>query len=283
MKTILSLGVGVNSVALLVLKAQGIIDFDEAVFADTGAEQPETYDYWHYVVIPFCFDNNINLARINREGKTLPDHCLEKHIIPSRMFRWCTDKWKIQVQRKYALTKYGKEDKVNFLIGYAADEKERADKCILSGQYPLIDLGIDREGCKKIIREVKFTHANKKAGLPVPVKSGCWCCPYQSEEALIRLYKKHPELYAKAEEMEKNGSRYPEMFLAFPAIGRLEALRHKLEANKNYCPTKTTQRLLFCPMCEIFDEEEEVDYTGYENYHLQVAIVDNKPISEGKQ
>jgi hypothetical protein len=53
------LGELINSIALLVLKAQGIINFDEAVFADPGAEQPETYEYWQQVVIPFCFDNDI--------------------------------------------------------------------------------------------------------------------------------------------------------------------------------------------------------------------------------
>ena len=273
MKTILSLGVGVNSVALLVLKAQGIIDFDEAVFADPGAEQPETYEYWQNVVVPFCFDNNINLARINKEGKPINEYYRERHAIPTRMHRDCTDKFKISVCRKYAIAKYGKEDRVNFMIGFASDEKERADYCKLGSSYPLIELGIDREGCKKIIREVQFTHKDKKQGLPVPVKSGCWMCIFQSEESWLRLLKTHPEKYALAEALEKNCSRYPEMYLAFPDVGRLEALRRKYEASqKNTEPQKkTTQRLLTCPMCEIMDEEGEVDYTGYENFHLQVV------------
>ena len=275
MKTILSLGAGVNSVALLVLKAQGKVDFDEAVFADTGNEQPETYKYWQNVIIPFCFDNNIDLARISKEGNTLGEESFEKHIIPTRQFRSCTDKFKIRVLRKYALTKYGKEDKVNFIIGFASDEKERADYCVLGNKYPLIEMGIDREGCKKIIREV---------GLPVPVKSGCTFCPFQPKRSWLNLLKNDPDKYAEAEALEKNCSRYPEMYLAYPEVGRLEALRLQYEANKkNKVEEKeTTQRLLTCPMCEIMDEGDRVDYTGYKNFHLQVALDAQGSTKEGQ-
>jgi hypothetical protein len=263
--TILSLGVGVNSIALLVLGAQGKVHFDEAVFADTGSEQPETYEYWQNVVIPFCFDNGINLARINKEGKVLYDDNFEKQIIPTRAFRSC------RVLKKYALAKYGKANQVNFIIGFASDEKERADNCVLGNKYPLIEMGIDREGCKRIIRTVKMN--DKQVGLPVPVKSGCWFCPFQSEASWLRLLKKHPDLYMQAELLEQHGSRYPEMYLAYPDIGRLDALKNKYEANqKIQSPEKkATQRLLFCPMCELSDEEGEVDYTGYKNFHLQVT------------
>ena len=47
---VLNCGAGVNSTALLILAANGFIkEIDPtsliAIFADTGAEQPETYDY----------------------------------------------------------------------------------------------------------------------------------------------------------------------------------------------------------------------------------------------
>jgi hypothetical protein len=126
-------------------------------------------------------------------------------------------------------------------------------------------MNIDREGCKRIIKE---------AGLPIPVKSGCYFCPFQSKESLLRLLKKHPDLYAKAEALEKNCSRYPEMFLSYPEVGPLDVLRKTFEANQKtaIAEKKTTQRLLTCPLCEITDEGDEVDYTGYQNYHLQVKV-----------
>ena len=42
---VLSFGGGVNSVALMVVLLQEGLPFDEAVFADTGGEVPETYQY----------------------------------------------------------------------------------------------------------------------------------------------------------------------------------------------------------------------------------------------
>ena len=174
---------------------------------------------------------------------------------------------------------------VNFIIGFANDEKQRADKCVLGNKYPLIEWGIDREGCKKIIREVEFTH-NKPRGLPVPVKSGCAFCVYKTKESWINLLKNYPDKYREYEEMEKNCSRYPEMFLAYPDIGTLESLRKQYEANqKNKVVEKeTTQRLLTCPMCEIMDEADKVDYTGYENFHLQVkqSALNNSKETKGE-
>ena len=274
MVNILSLGCGVNSVALLVWAAQGKIQVDEAVFADPGSEEPETYEYWQNVIVPFCFDNEINLARLNREGNLLKEECIEKKIIPIRAWRWCTDKWKIKVVRNYAFQKYGKEKEVNFIIGFSSDEKERGEKCVLGNKYPLIEKGIDREGCKKIIQEVEFTH-NKPKGLPIPVKSGCSFCVFKSREAWLSLLKNHPEKYAEAEQLEKNCSRYPEMFLAYPEIGTLESLRKQYEANKKISAPekKTTQRMLTCPLCEVTYDADKVDYSGYENFHLQVKKV----------
>jgi 3'-phosphoadenosine 5'-phosphosulfate sulfotransferase (PAPS reductase)/FAD synthetase len=43
--TALSLGAGVNSTALLILIEREGLQLDEVVFADTGSERPETYEY----------------------------------------------------------------------------------------------------------------------------------------------------------------------------------------------------------------------------------------------
>ena len=42
---VLSFGGGVNSAALMVVLLREGLPFDEAVFADTGGEVPETYQY----------------------------------------------------------------------------------------------------------------------------------------------------------------------------------------------------------------------------------------------
>jgi 3'-phosphoadenosine 5'-phosphosulfate sulfotransferase (PAPS reductase)/FAD synthetase len=233
---ILSLGAGVNSTALLVLKSQGKVDFDCAVFADTGGENPETYQYLEQVIKPFCALHKIPLEVVKREGKDLYQESWERKIIPTRMFRSCTDKFKIRVLKGYVRRKFPDENVV-FLVGISSEEDERA-KNGCGNLYPLVDLGIDREGCKKIIQD---------AGLPIPIKSGCYFCPFTPKHGWLNLLKKHPELYKKAEELEKNGQRYPEMTLQTVP---LERVRKSIQDQKSMC-----NFLNSCPMCEVEDNE----------------------------
>ena len=233
---ILSLGAGVNSVALLVLKAQSKVEFDVAVFADTGGENPETYLYIEQVIKPFCERHKIPLEIIKRQGKDLYEECWDRKIIPTRMFRSCTDKFKIRVLKDYVRKNFPQEN-ITFLIGISTEENQRA-KNGCGNEYPLMDLDINREGCKKIISD---------AGLPIPIKSGCYFCPFTPKHGLLNLLKKHPELYAKAEELEKNGRQYPRMTLAQAS---LETLRKSIQDQKSMCSFLNT-----CAMCEVEDNE----------------------------
>lgn len=233
---VLSLGAGVNSTALLILKTQGKVDFDLAVFSDTGAENPETYQYIEEVIKPFCLKHGIALEIIKREGKNLYEESLEKKIIPTRIFRSCTDKFKTRVLRKFVMTKFP-DAIVHFLIGIDAGEQNRA-KQDCGNFFPLIELNIDRKECERIIRD---------AGLPIPKKSGCFFCPFTPKNGWLNLLKNHPSLYEKAEELEKNGQRYPEMTLTnIP----LERVRKSIEDQKSLC-----NFLNSCSLCEIENNE----------------------------
>lgn len=232
MKRILSLGVGVNSTALLVLKAQGKVEFDVAVFADTGGEHPETYRYFHEVILPFCMEHEIELARVKSDKPPLYDFYFSKHIIPTRRFRHCTDHYKIKPLKKYAMQKYPDEE-IQFLIGFATDEAHRAkEDC--GSVYPLLELGIDREGCKRVIIE---------AGLPLPIKSGCYFCPFTKKQGWLNLLNNHKALFVKAEELEKNCSRYPEFTLTNKP---LERVRKNVEDQQSLCDWVSK-----CPICEV--------------------------------
>ena len=54
MKTFLSFGAGVQTTAMLILIAKGEIEADAVIFADTGAEHPETYEYIENYDKPLC-------------------------------------------------------------------------------------------------------------------------------------------------------------------------------------------------------------------------------------
>jgi 3'-phosphoadenosine 5'-phosphosulfate sulfotransferase (PAPS reductase)/FAD synthetase len=101
---ILSFGGGRQTVALLLLMKDLLKNNDKAyvIFADTGGEHQETYDYISDYIVPYCNLNNIKFVRVhNKYGKTLYDYCWDKRIVPSIKFRDCTSKFKIAPIRKF--------------------------------------------------------------------------------------------------------------------------------------------------------------------------------------
>jgi hypothetical protein len=91
---------------------------------------------------------------------------------------------------------------VTFLIGYDAGARDSCRSYKAEGKaakgcqnrFPLIEWGWDRERC-----EAEVT----AAGLPLPVKSACWFCPAMKKAEVDWLHANHPELTAKAVEMEE--------------------------------------------------------------------------------
>ena len=59
--------------------------------------------------------------------------------------------------------------------------------------YPLVDAGLRRSDCLRIIRE---------AGLPEPQKSSCVFCPYHSDEFWRRLGTHHPDEFERAAKID---------------------------------------------------------------------------------
>jgi hypothetical protein len=68
----LSYGAGMQTFALLVMAEQGEIQVDEVVFADTGAEHPETYEHIEKVAKPICERIGIPFTTV-RMNKTVTD------------------------------------------------------------------------------------------------------------------------------------------------------------------------------------------------------------------
>jgi len=203
MTKILSLGAGVNSIALLVLRVQGKVDFDVVLFADTGGEHPETYHYIEEIVKPLCQKIGVKFVLTKRDGESLYDYYFHEQIIPTRIRAHCRDKFKITPLRKWAIQNC---ENPQFLIGFCKGEEKRAENfCKMDNvTFPLIELGIDRDGCKQIIRDY---------GLPIPIKSGCFFCPYTKVRNWKWLRRTHPDLFQKAIALERNCMRYPELTL----------------------------------------------------------------------
>lgn len=98
------------------------------------------------------------------------------------------------------------EDPATVALGISVDEIERARPGIDERApyqrrvYPLLDLGLRRSDCQRIIAE---------AGLPVPRRSACWFCPFHSLDEWRSLRRETPELFERACRLEGllNGRR----------------------------------------------------------------------------
>lgn len=196
---VLNLGAGVNSTALLLYLVENDMPLQEVVFADTGAEMIETYEYLPRIE-KFCSDLNIQFSTVKSPLGSLQFLCEREHIIPSRLSRWCTYKFKIRPIAEH-LKPRGMHIQY---FGISSEESHRANpkgrNANAIRKFPLVEKGIDRLGCIDII---------KHQGWPIPVKSGCFFCPFQSLKGWHHLYLNDPKRYAEAEQLEKNNSRYP--------------------------------------------------------------------------
>lgn len=216
---VLSYGGGVNSTALMVLLIQRKIPLDYIIFADTGSERPETYSYLkharryaekHY--IPF------KIVKV-RNGDSLYDRCKRRKVIPSKTWRWCTRDLKIRPIYAFYRSLHSQ---IFQYVGIDYDEVHRMkDNKVdyVKNVYPLIDYKIGRQQCIEIIKE---------AGLLIPVKSGCYFCPFRNNEDWADLYRRHPDLYKKAMVLEESSKYMPKQTLhPLTLRGLAKAIKHE--------------------------------------------------------
>jgi 3'-phosphoadenosine 5'-phosphosulfate sulfotransferase (PAPS reductase)/FAD synthetase len=199
MTEVLSYGAGVHSTAILVL-----LKPKEVVFADTGAEWPETYRYIREYAAPFVDSYGGDFHVVFNQKWTLEEMALHDHMAPVRTMRWCSDKFKVKVILKWLES--SEQLPCIQLLGFDVNEQHRAKpsgRDDITNRFPLIELGMTRLACQQVI---------KKAGLPVPRKSGCFFCPFQSKGDFIQLRSEHRPLFERAVTIEKNALGYERGF-----------------------------------------------------------------------
>ena len=199
MRNYLSFGGGVNSVALyLLLMEQGL----ELGNAERGFEAvyvwmpdwPETHEYlmmMEYRGYPVTVITALNTPRMGMKyNYNLYQYCINYKMMPG-FKRWCTMRFKINTLQNYY------QRSCFEMVGISTDEIKRAVIRTENGierRYPLIEAEMSRDDCTSLI---------KRHGLPIPIKSGCFFCPYQRKAQWQELRRKHPDLYCKAATLEK--------------------------------------------------------------------------------
>lgn len=214
---IVSFGGGTNSAALLIGLYQHGIPVDLITFADTGAEQPHTYEFIKHMnkwLKEHSMPQITVVKNVDRNGnrQTLEMECLRSGTLPSIAYGYkrCSQKHKIGPQEKYcnnyppcrAVWQCG--ERVTRFIGYDAGERKRyersrkyneADKKY-ENRYPLIeDWHWNRDDCIKVIRG---------ENLPLPGKSSCFFCPSMKKQEIEALKQQYPALYQRAIAIEES-------------------------------------------------------------------------------
>lgn len=192
----------------------------EAVFADTGCEWPETYEYinafnrfigdtLHRPPITVITAQKYGFpAQKNFDGNMYAWY-LNRRTIPGRRGRDCSVKWKIKPKENYFKTPCWN----HIAIDYGEKNRVARFKSTngIEDRFPLIEAEIDRQGCKDLIRSFK---------IKPPPKSACYFCFNTKPSEWKTLRTKHPDLWCNALTLERvNNERRKQLGLKQIGLG----------------------------------------------------------------
>ena len=110
---------------------------------------------------------------------------------------WLGEEYGVVTGRKRGLYQFVEEGgRLTVILGLAAGEEERVGdrnkeplwmQRNIYKSFPLIELGLDRAGCQRLIRQL---------GYPLCPPSNCMMCHFMSPVELLWLYRFYPEVYA---------------------------------------------------------------------------------------
>lgn len=212
---IVAYGMGVDSTAMLIGMQQRGERPDLILFADTGSEKPETYEYLPVINewlagVGFPLVTVVKNPRPVSGDKSLGEACMRLKVLPALAYgqHQCALVWKRDPQMAFiktwqpAIDAKARGEAITFCIGYDAGGRDQKRAYGAQGKaadgfinrFPLIEWGWDREACEREILA---------AGLPIPIKSACFFCPASKKSEVDWLKAFHPELAAEAVKMEQ--------------------------------------------------------------------------------
>lgn len=208
---VLSLGAGVQSTTMALMATAGEIEPpDCAIFSDTGWEPKAVYEHLHRLIAHVSFPVHIvqhgnikqdMLSKIaSNEYIAIPFYIKDHNGKSLVGRRQCTREYKLaplyRKCREILGVKAPKPNSVEMLIGISIDEAHRMKPSLqkyVKNTYPLIDLRMSRNDCKRWLRQ---------HGWSAP-KSSCIGCPLRSNVMWRELKKNNPQEWLEAIEMDK--------------------------------------------------------------------------------
>lgn len=219
----LSLGAGVQSSALLLMSAHGLLPrIDYAAFADTGWERPETYAALDRLENEVAKPAGIEIVRlsagdIRRDAldpqsrfSTMPLFIRNRDESKGMLRRQCTSTYKVKILLAEARRRLGAEvfedgrigrvkrgRSLNMWVGISYDELHRTKDSGVKyavNTFPLLDLGLTRADTQAYLDRYGFSAVSKSA---------CVGCPYTSNAGWRNLRDNHPAQWIEAVEFDR--------------------------------------------------------------------------------
>ncbi|MGV9318192.1 hypothetical protein [Streptomyces sp. NPDC003660] len=205
---VLSLGAGVQSTCLLVMAAEGHLPgLDAAIFADTGWEPRAVYEHLDRIEREIAAPAGIPILRVNsgnirsdaldptKRFASMPLHILNADGAEGMSRRQCTGQYKLRPikEKVRELLGYPHPQRipagvfVEQWIGISVDEFHRAkdaDVAYMKSRFPLIEHGLSRADCLRLLRS---------RGLASTPRSACLGCPYHGNAQWRALRDNSPE------------------------------------------------------------------------------------------
>lgn len=240
MEKVISLGLGVQSTALYYMTSmKELPPVRVAIFSDTGRESTATYGYLENLLKWQEKNKGVEIAVVKQKNlyndlvyksnltrfATIPAFTLGIDGKVGMLRRQCTGEYKIQQvddyirDHVYKLPKGSRRPLTEVTIGITTDEAERMSiprERWKVNVYPFLGLKVDSYGNVERIpwalpRDRKnIVEWYQTNGLPIPPKSACVFCPYQSDHTWAMRKQNAPEDFEAAvrvDEAIRNSTR----------------------------------------------------------------------------
>lgn len=226
---------------------------DLLVFADLGAEWPETYEFLRFIE-GVCKTEGIEFVRLtpevhrgkklfgaNRTYTRLYDYLMDVKAVPGKApngKRLCTELFKIETIVGYLTERFG-DEALTMLIGFGADEKNRiarGENTVpgWTNRFLLDEAGMCRCASIRYLRSI---------GWPVPRRSGCTFCPFSKKPDFQVQREVYPETFQKTVALERNNRRFNDPEAPFYMVSEAHSV-------DEWVDTKTPRRKHVCVWCK---------------------------------